>query len=122
MWQTFHLKFVLHNHWLKYCIKIKLQSYNLLEFENSLNNLSLQLLKAQKKAMKKKQEAKLEAERRRLATVLQVHHLLASLQEEHVKRDLLAGHNQAPCVPAQQLHSLSQLTTLLGVKRDNRQR
>lgn len=72
--------------------------------------------------MKKEQVAKVEEERRRLATVLQVQHLLASLQKEHVRRDLLAGHNQAPCVPGQQLHSLSQLTTLLGVKRDNRLR
>lgn len=72
--------------------------------------------------MKKEQVAIVEEERRRLATVLQVQHLLASLQKEHVRRDLLAGQNQAPCIPGQQLHSLSQLTTLLGVKRDNRLR
>ncbi|XP_030576109.1 caprin-2 isoform X2 [Archocentrus centrarchus] len=90
------------------------------ELHKTLDGLTQNLLKAQKKVMKKEQMAKVEAERRRLATVLQVHHLLASLQEEHVRRDLLAGCNQAPCVPAQQLHSLTQLTTLFGVKRDNR--
>lgn len=82
----------------------------------------LQLLRGQKKAVKKEQVAKSEAERRRLSTVLQVQHLLHSLQQEHVRRDLLAGHNQAPHIPAQQLHSLSQLSALLGVKRDNRLR
>lgn len=65
---------------------------------------------------------KVEAERSRLSTVLQLQHLLHSLQQDHVKKDLLTGHNQAPHIPAQQLHSLCQLTTLLGVKRDNRLR
>ncbi|XP_031590658.1 caprin-2 isoform X1 [Oreochromis aureus] len=90
------------------------------ELHKTLDGLTQNLIKAQRKAMKKEQVAKVEEERRRLATVLQVQHLLASLQKEHVRRDLLAGQNQAPCVPGQQLHSLSQLTTLLGVKRDNR--
>lgn len=85
-------------------------------------NYLLQLLRAQKKAAKKEQMAKVEVERRRLSTVLQVQHLLHSLQQDHVKKDLLTGHNQAPHIPAQQLHSLSELATLLGVKRDNRLR
>lgn len=84
--------------------------------------LPLQLLRAQKKAVKKEQVANFEVERRRLSVVLQVQHLLHSLQQEHVRRDVLAGHNQAPHIPAQQLHSLSQLAALLGVKRDNRLR
>ena len=62
---------------------------------------------------------KVEVERRRLSTVLQVQHLLHSLQQEHIRRDLLAGHNQAPVIAAPQLHSLSQLAALLGVQRDN---
>lgn len=82
----------------------------------------LQLLRAQKKAVKKEQVAKVEAEMRRLSTVLQVQHLLTNLQQEHVRRDLLSGHNQAPRVPAQQLHSLNQLAALLGVQRDDRLR
>ncbi|KAM9334840.1 caprin-2 [Symphorus nematophorus] len=90
------------------------------ELHKTLDGLTQNLLRAQKKAVKKEQVAKVEVERRRLSTVLQVQHLLHSLQQEHVRRDLLAGHNHAPHVPAQQLHSLSQLATLLGVKRDNR--
>ncbi|KAG7235835.1 hypothetical protein INR49_002135 [Caranx melampygus] len=90
------------------------------ELHKTLDGLTESLLRAQRKAVKKEQVAKVEVERRRLSTVLQVQHLLHSLQQEHVRRDLLAGHNQAPHIPAQKLHSLSQLATLLGVKRDNR--
>lgn len=72
--------------------------------------------------LKKEQMAKVEAERRRLSTVLRVHHLLHGLQQEHVRNDLLDGRNKAPRIPEQQLHSLSQLAALLGVKRDTRMR
>jgi len=62
----------------------------------------------------------LEAERKRLAMVLKVQRLLASLQQEHIQKDLLGGLNKAPHIPTQQLRSLSQLSALLGVKRDDR--
>lgn len=80
----------------------------------------LQLLRAQKKVVKREQMAKAEAERRRLSTVLQVQQVLHGLQQEHIRRDLLTGCNHAPLVPAQRLHSLTRLTTLLGVTRDAR--
>lgn len=80
------------------------------------------MLRIQKKAVKKEQVAKLEMERKRLSTVLQVQHLLYCLQQEGVRRDLLGGHNQAPHIPAQLLHSMSQLAALLGVERNNRLR
>ncbi|XP_072233942.1 caprin-2 isoform X2 [Leuresthes tenuis] len=90
------------------------------ELHKTLDELTQNLLKAQKKVVKKEQVAKLEAERKRLAMVLKVQHLLASLQQEHVQKDLLGGHNKAPHIPTQQLRSLSQLSALLGVKRDDR--
>ncbi|XP_035501997.1 caprin-2 isoform X3 [Scophthalmus maximus] len=90
------------------------------ELQKTLGVLTQTLLRAQKKAVKKEQVAKVEVERRRLSTVLQVQHLLHSLQNEHVRRDVLAGHDQAPHIPAPLLHSLSQLATLLGGQRDNR--
>ncbi|KAK9525376.1 hypothetical protein VZT92_016090 [Zoarces viviparus] len=89
------------------------------ELHKSLDVLTQTLLRAQKKAMRKEQVVKEETERRRLSTVLQIQHLLHCMQQEHVRRDLLAGHNQAPRVAAQQQQSLSQLAALLGVKRDN---
>lgn len=81
-----------------------------------------QLLRIQKKAAKKEQLAREELERRHLSVVLQVQHLLQGLQQEHVRRDLLAGNNLAPHLPAQRLHSLNQLATLLGAERDSRLR
>ncbi|XP_067347134.1 caprin-2 isoform X2 [Channa argus] len=90
------------------------------ELHKTLDDLTQNLLRAQKKAAKKEQMAMVEVERRRLSTVLQVQHVLHSLQQEHIRRDLLAGQNQAPHITAQQLHSLSQLATQLGVKRNNR--
>ncbi|KAM4569206.1 caprin-2 isoform 2-T3 [Odontesthes bonariensis] len=90
------------------------------ELHKTLDELTQNLLKAQKKVVKKEQVAKVEAERKHLAMVLKVQHLLASLQQEHVQKDLLAGHNKAPHIPAPQLRSLSQLSNLLGVKRDAR--
>ncbi|XP_069544301.1 caprin-2 isoform X2 [Brachyistius frenatus] len=86
----------------------------------TLDVLTQNLLRAQKKALKKEQVEKVEAERRRLTTVLQVQHLLSSLQQEHVRRDLLAGQNRAPHFTAQQLNSLRQLAALLAVQRDSR--
>ncbi|KAM6896088.1 LOW QUALITY PROTEIN: caprin-2 [Lycodopsis pacificus] len=89
------------------------------ELHKSLDVLTQTLLRAQKKAMRKEQVVKEETERRRLSTVLQIQHLLHCMQQEHVRRDLLAGHNQAPRIAAQQQQSLSRLAALLGVKRDN---
>lgn len=82
----------------------------------------LQLLRAQKKAAKKEQLEKVELERKHLSIVLQVQHLLQGLRQEHVKRDLLAGNNQAPQLSAEMLHNLNQLATLLGAERDPRLR
>ncbi|KPP58545.1 caprin-2-like [Scleropages formosus] len=42
----------------------------------------------------------MEAEKRRLRTVLQIHHILQSLQQEHVRKDFRSGLNQAPFLPA----------------------
>lgn len=82
----------------------------------------MQLLRAQKKAVKKEQLANVELQRRHLSIVLQVQHLLQGLQQDHVRRDLLAGNNQAPMMSAENLHKLSRLATLLGAQRDPRLR
>lgn len=84
--------------------------------------LLLQLLRAQKKLVKKDQLAKVELERRQVSLVLQVQHLLQGLRQEHVRRDLLAGNNQAPQLSAEKLRNLNQLATLLGAERDPRLR
>ncbi|KAM6984716.1 caprin-2 [Aplochiton taeniatus] len=88
------------------------------ELHKTLDALTEDLLRAQRKALKREQVAKLEAERRRLSGVLQTQQVLQSLQLEHVREDLLAGHNRAPLLSAPQLQSLLQLSLMLGLKRD----
>ncbi|XP_076023582.1 caprin-2 [Genypterus blacodes] len=90
------------------------------ELHKTLDGLTQTLLRAQKKAVKKEQVVKVETERRQLSTVLHIQQILHILQQDHIKRDLLLGDNQAPRVPAQQLNSLVQLASLLKVKMDNR--
>ncbi|XP_061618420.1 caprin-2 [Phyllopteryx taeniolatus] len=90
------------------------------ELHKTLENLTQNLLRSQKKAVKREQLEMMEAERRRLSMVLQVQHLLASIQQAQVKKDLLSGRNQAPYLTAQRLNSLSQLATLLGAREDDR--
>ncbi|XP_047246364.1 caprin-2 isoform X3 [Girardinichthys multiradiatus] len=88
------------------------------ELDKTLDGLTQNLLKAQKKVVKKEQIAKMEIDKRRLVLVLQFQHLLGGLQQEHIQKDLMAGLNHAPYIPAHQLQSLNQLAALLGVKRD----
>ncbi|KAK0148044.1 Caprin-2 [Merluccius polli] len=87
------------------------------ELHCSLDGLTQNLLRAQKKAAKREQLVKMEEEKRRLSTVLRFQHLLSSLQQEHVRGDLLAGRGPAPLVSPQQLDSLTQLSGLLGLGR-----
>ncbi|KAK5606910.1 hypothetical protein CRENBAI_013688 [Crenichthys baileyi] len=87
------------------------------EMHKTLDGLTQNLLKAQKKVVKKEQIAKMEIDKRRLVLVLQFQHLLGGLQQEHIQKDLMAGLNHAPYIPAHQLQSLNQLAALLGVKR-----
>ncbi|XP_029616946.1 caprin-2 isoform X1 [Salmo trutta] len=86
------------------------------ELHKTLGGLTQELLKAQKKALKKEQMAKQEVERRRLCIVLQVKFLLQTLlQHEHIRKDLLSARN----LQVAELQSLLELAELLGVKRDN---
>ncbi|XP_017281787.1 caprin-2 isoform X2 [Kryptolebias marmoratus] len=88
------------------------------ELHKTMDGLAQNLLKAQKEAVQKEQMARTEVERGHLSKVLQFHELLSGLQQEYVQKDLLAGCNHAPRIPAPQLNNLTQLATLLGVRRD----
>uniref|UniRef100_A0A3P9LGL3 Caprin-1 dimerization domain-containing protein n=1 Tax=Oryzias latipes TaxID=8090 RepID=A0A3P9LGL3_ORYLA len=74
------------------------------ELHKTLDGLTQNLLKAQKKVVKKDQVERVEAERRRLAMVLKIHYLLGNMQQEHIQKDLMTGNNQAPHIPSQKLH------------------
>ncbi|KAM9403253.1 caprin-2-like isoform 6-T6 [Salvelinus alpinus] len=86
------------------------------ELHKTLGGLTQELLKAQKKALRKEQMAKQEVEKRRLCVVLQVKFLLQTLlQHEHIREDLLSARK----LQVAELQSLLELAELLGVKRDN---
>ncbi|XP_018585323.1 caprin-2 isoform X2 [Scleropages formosus] len=88
------------------------------ELQKTISGLSQDLVKAQRKATRREQVARMEAEKRRLRTVLQIHHILQSLQQEHVRKDFRSGLNQAPFLPARELERLLDLAGLLGIHRD----
>ncbi|XP_036375619.1 caprin-2 [Megalops cyprinoides] len=88
------------------------------DLQKTLGSLSQDLLKAQRKAVRREQTARAEAEKRRLATVLQAHYILQSLQQEHVRKDFRSGLNRAPFLSAGEVERLLDLAALLGCKRD----
>ncbi|XP_063072791.1 caprin-2 isoform X2 [Engraulis encrasicolus] len=90
------------------------------ELHNTLSSLTQDLLKAQRKALKREQVAQMEAERKRLCTVLQMQYVLQNLQHEHVRKDLLSSPCRPTLVSAQDLEGLRDLGALLNRKRDER--
>ncbi|KAG5830705.1 hypothetical protein ANANG_G00313460 [Anguilla anguilla] len=88
------------------------------ELQKTLGALTQDLLRSQRKMAKREQTTRAELERKRLGTVLQVHHVLQSLQREHVRKDLRSGANHAPFLPARDLEHLLEIAAMLGCKRD----
>ncbi|XP_035257244.1 caprin-2 isoform X3 [Anguilla anguilla] len=88
------------------------------ELQKTLGALTQDLLRSQRKMAKREQTTRAELERKRLGTVLQVHHVLQSLQREHVRKDLRSGANHAPFLPARDLEHLLEFAAMLGCKRD----
>ncbi|KAJ8332118.1 hypothetical protein SKAU_G00429030 [Synaphobranchus kaupii] len=66
------------------------------ELQKTLGALTQDLLRGQKKMAKREQMLRADMEKKRLGTVLQVHHILQSLQQERVKKDFRSGLNHAP--------------------------
>ncbi|XP_055081668.1 caprin-2 [Periophthalmus magnuspinnatus] len=85
------------------------------ELHQTLDSLTQNLLRSQKKAVKKEQMLRSEVERGRLSSVLQLQQVLQRLDRAP---GLDSGLNQAPKVPVQTLQRLSQLRPLLGLTRD----
>ncbi|KAG7455917.1 hypothetical protein MATL_G00246200 [Megalops atlanticus] len=79
---------------------------------------ALQLVKTQRKAVRREQVVRAEGERKRLGSVLHVRHVLLGLQQEHTRRDLRSGQNHAPFLGAGEIQHLLDLAALVGCKRD----
>ncbi|KAF3816234.1 hypothetical protein GH733_014407 [Mirounga leonina] len=63
------------------------------ELQKTFSGLSQDLLKAQKKAQRREHMLKLEAEKKKLRTILQVQYVLQNLTQEHVQKDFKGGLN-----------------------------
>ncbi|MBN3271531.1 CAPR2 protein, partial [Polyodon spathula] len=88
------------------------------ELQKTFSSLSQDLLKAQKKAVRREQVLKIETEKRRLRTILQVQYILQNLQEEHVRKDFHSGLNGAPFLSASELDYLLKFSKLASLMRD----
>ncbi|MBN3288549.1 CAPR2 protein, partial [Polyodon spathula] len=88
------------------------------ELQKTFGSLSQELLKAQKKAVRREQVLKIETEKRRLRTILQVQYILQNLQEEHVRKDFRSGLNGALFLSARELDYLLKFSKLASLMRD----
>ncbi|XP_060050593.1 caprin-2 isoform X15 [Erinaceus europaeus] len=88
------------------------------ELQKTFSGLSQDLLKAQRKAQRREHLLKLEAERKKLCTLLQVQYVLQSLAQEQVRADLREGLHGALCLPLQELDYLIQFSKLTCLERN----
>ncbi|XP_040599603.1 caprin-2 isoform X7 [Mesocricetus auratus] len=82
------------------------------ELQKTFSALSQDLLKAQKKAQRREHMLKLEAEKKKLRTILQVQYVLQNLTQEHVQKDLKGGLNGTMHLPSKELDYLIKFSKL----------
>ncbi|XP_006874809.1 PREDICTED: caprin-2 isoform X2 [Chrysochloris asiatica] len=82
------------------------------ELQKTFSGLSQELLKAQKKAQRREHMLKLDAEKKKLQTVLQVQYILQNLIQEHVQKDFKEGLHGALYLPSQELDYLIKFSKL----------
>ncbi|XP_012590412.1 PREDICTED: caprin-2 isoform X2 [Condylura cristata] len=88
------------------------------ELQKTFSGLSQDLLKAQKKAQRREHLLKLEAEKKKLRTILQVQYVLQNLAREHVQKDFQGGLNGAMYLPLRELDYLIQFSKLTCPERN----
>ncbi|XP_021244961.1 caprin-2 isoform X4 [Numida meleagris] len=82
------------------------------ELQKTFSGLSQDLLKAQKKAQRRESLLKLEAEKKKLRTILQVQYVLQNFTQEHVQKDFKGGVNGAIYLPSKELDYLIRFAKL----------
>ncbi|XP_060135940.1 caprin-2 [Zootoca vivipara] len=82
------------------------------DLQKTFSGLSQDLLKAQRKAQRRESIMKLEAEKKKLRTVLQVQYVLQSFTQEHVQKDFKCGLNGAIFLPSKELDYLIKFAKL----------
>uniref|UniRef100_A0A8C6N1I2 Caprin-2 n=1 Tax=Mus spicilegus TaxID=10103 RepID=A0A8C6N1I2_MUSSI len=88
------------------------------ELQKTFSALSQDLLKAQKKAQRREHMLKLEAEKKKLRTMLQIQYVLQNLTQEHVQKDFKGGLNGAMYLPSKELDYLIKFSKLTCPERN----
>ncbi|XP_017652021.1 caprin-2 isoform X3 [Nannospalax galili] len=88
------------------------------DLQKTFSALSQDLLKAQKKAQRREHMLKLEAEKKKLRTVLQIQYVLQNLTQEHVQKDFTGGLNGAVYLPSKELDYLIKFSKLTCPERN----
>ncbi|XP_043396748.1 caprin-2 isoform X11 [Chelonia mydas] len=88
------------------------------ELQKTFSGLSQDLLKAQKKAQRRETITKLEAEKKKLRTILQVQYVLQNFTQEHVQKDFKGGLNGAIYLPSKELDYLIRFAKLTCPERN----
>ncbi|XP_064593567.1 caprin-2 isoform X9 [Zonotrichia leucophrys gambelii] len=88
------------------------------ELHKTFSGLSQDLLKAQKKAQRRESLLKLEAEKKKLRTILQVQYVLQNFTQEHVQKDFKGGVNGAIYLPSKELDYLIRFAKLTCPERN----
>ncbi|XP_039918068.1 caprin-2 isoform X15 [Hirundo rustica] len=88
------------------------------ELQKTFSGLSQDLLKAQKKAQRRESLLKLEAEKKKLRTILQVQYVLQNFAQEHVQKDFKGGLNGAIYLPSKELDYLIRFAKLTCPERN----
>uniref|UniRef100_K7GDG3 Caprin-2 n=1 Tax=Pelodiscus sinensis TaxID=13735 RepID=K7GDG3_PELSI len=88
------------------------------ELQKTFSGLSQDLLKAQKKAQRRETIMKLEAEKKKLRTILQVQYVLQNFTQEHVQKDFKGGLNGAIYLPSKELDYLIRFAKLTCLERN----
>uniref|UniRef100_A0A8C9QSA2 Caprin-2 n=1 Tax=Spermophilus dauricus TaxID=99837 RepID=A0A8C9QSA2_SPEDA len=88
------------------------------ELQKTFSGLSQDLLKAQKKAQRREHMLKLEAEKKKLRTILQVQYVLQNLTQDHVQKDFIGGLNGAVYLPSKELDYLIKFSKLTCPERN----
>ncbi|XP_075132511.1 caprin-2 [Leptodactylus fuscus] len=87
------------------------------ELQKVFTALNQDLIKAQKKALRRESIQKTEAEKKRLRTVLQIQYLLRSFCQDNVQQDFKDGLNGALYISSKELDCLSKFSKLVCHKR-----
>ncbi|KAM4675769.1 caprin-2 [Discoglossus pictus] len=87
------------------------------ELQKTFSALSQDLVKAQKKSARRETVLKVEADRKRLITLLQIQYMLQSFGQEHVQKDFKDGQNGAMYISPKELEYLVRFSKLSCPKR-----